>query len=156
MADELLRSRTSKLLKADGVAALVVACLGVTLTYAQKQVYEGAALSSLVVAREFRRQLVWWGAGTASAFVMVVVSGLLFSQWSRSRRGVRLLPGAAGLLGLLAIGPAAVSSAVELTKSRTSFECILPGPILLWFPSVVAAVALILVGHKLRRPGGAA
>jgi hypothetical protein len=47
------------------------------------------------------------------------------------------------LATLLSAGPLAVSAGIALTPSRVPFlDCVFPGPLVLWSPAVVAALAL--------------
>jgi hypothetical protein len=98
------------------------------------------------------RTLLWWLFAAAVSLVLTVTAIVFVAFRPRLRNafvkavGVVLL-----LVGFLA-SPFLIDAFVVSTRSRVDFECLLPGPVLLWAPAVLAGIATLVFRRYRRLP----
>ena len=96
------------------------------------------------------RTLSWWLVAAAVAFALTLLAFVFLALRSRIRHVFgRAVSDALLLFAFFASGPL-IGAFVESTRSKTGFECLLPGPVLLWAPAFFAAISAIIYGSSCR------
>ena len=135
--------RTSPALLVSAPPAILV-FLGLFAWRRDVEVAEPLNLVSLAPDPSPFRTLTWWLFAAAVSCALTLLALLfLFLRRRLSTAFARAISDVCLLFAFLFSGPL-VDGFVQSTRSRTGFECILPGFLLLWGPAVLAFIAAVI------------